>query len=194
MKKIVLTIASIIVITGISFAATSTSGSSTLKTCTGTSGCAVISGASSVSGSALVDNKNNTVKFTTQKWYITAKAYNSTMTYYEMHLKLAGTTTASSVVVQTFGGGLIGSQALTLQNGKFNQDVVIAFRMLQNSSVWKKFQTTVNVTLTYPNGQVVVMPLTSPDMRYGQTLNSTPAGNSIGAPHGINSLPGSQGN
>jgi|GEM_PF-2570481 len=188
MKKIILTAAAILAVSSLTLAATPVSGASTI------SGSSAISGASSVSGSATVNNKNNSVKFTTQKWYITAKAYNSTMTYYEMHLKLAGTTTASSVAVQTFGGGLIGSQAIPVQNGKFSQDVVIAFRMLQNSNVWNKFQTTVNVTLTYPNGQVVVMPLTSPDMKYGQTINSAPAGNSIGAPHGINQLPGSQGN
>jgi len=148
-----------------------------------------ISGSSS--GASVQDNKSNTIKFSKQKWYITAKAYNASMTYYEMHLQIVGSTTATSLELETFGGGVIGSQQISINNGTFNQDVVIAFRMLQNSNVWSKYKTTVNLTVTYPNGQVVIIPISSPEIKYGQTINSAPATNSIAVPHGINSLPNS---
>ncbi|MCX5774395.1 MAG: hypothetical protein NTX05_07300 [Fusobacteria bacterium] len=188
MKKLIVLVSAIIGVSGLVLAANTTtviSGAGNIVKQVSSSGTSSLQ----LSGSSTLDNKNNITKLIKQKWYIKGNAYSSTMTYYEMHLQIQGTSTASTLSLETFGGGVIGSQTIPIQNGNFNQDVVIAFRMLQNSTVWNKYQTAVNLTITYPNGQVVVMPIKSPELRYGQTINSAPATNSIAAPHGINSLP-----
>lgn len=113
---------------------------------------------------------NHLFSMTTQDWYVVKSPYNSTLSLYEVYLKLSGTTNAQSIAVRTIGNGLLSMKPIVIKNGKFNDKVVIAFYMLSDQTINPNYTTSINVVATFADNVTETITLNSPVLDFKQAI------------------------
>lgn len=142
---------------------------STVMLAVAPSGSSCASGSGVISGCSLQGKTNNSLKITSQKYYVIPKLYNGaayasgTQYAYEVHFAISGLTDATTISIQAKGNKAI--PQITVVNGKFSTDQMIRFYVSQKPNFQYKNPVTVianfadgtHQTLNYTSGPMQVI-------------------------------------